>query len=65
MQNVENIRVIFSRRVKEELVQRGFKPERQVQNMKKPDFFAWEFIRTPAFDAAFVEVAGKEEFDGK
>lgn len=64
MQNVENVKIIFSRRVKEELVQRGFEVKRQVQNMKKPEFFAWEFERTPAFDVAFVEIAGKEEFNG-
>ena len=60
MQKVQSTRLIFSRRVKDLLLEKGFQPLRRIEDVKKPGFWVWEFEATPAFHKAFVEIAGKK-----
>lgn len=58
---VQSTKIIFSRRIKDLLVEKGFRPIRQFEDVKRPGFWVWEFQATPAFLAAFAEVAYKKE----
>lgn len=56
---MSNIKIIFSRRIKEDLVQMGFKPIRRIENVKKDGFWAWEFEETPELAKAFDEIVSQ------
>ena len=58
---VQSTKIIFSRRIKDLLVEKGFRPIRRFEDVKKPGFWVWEFEASPAFKAAFAEVAYKKE----
>lgn len=57
---MQSTKIIFSRRIKDLLVDRGFEPIRRFEDVKRPGFWIWEFQATPEFMQAFVEIAGKE-----
>ena len=62
---VPSTKVIFSRRLKEELVKRGFRPICKREDVKREGYYVWEFEETSEFLEAFVElVSGKEEDNG-
>lgn len=53
---MSNTKIIFSRRIKEDLVSKGFQPIRKVENVKKEGFWAWEFEETPELIEAFYQI---------
>lgn len=57
---VQSVKLIFSRRVKDELVERGFIPVRKREDVKHEGFYIWEFEVSPAFLEAFEEIAFKK-----
>ena len=58
---VQSTKIVFSRRIKDLLIERGFHPIRRFEDVKRPGFWVWEFEASPAFEAAFAEVAYKKE----
>ena len=58
---MQSTKLIFSRRIKDLLVNRGFEPIRMFEDVKRPGFWVWEFEATPAFLKAFREVAFRKE----
>jgi len=58
---VQSTKIIFSRRIKDLLVDKGFEPIRRFEDVKRPGFWIWEFQATPAFLKAFEEVAFRKE----
>lgn len=58
---MQSTKIIFSRRIKDLLVDRGFEPIRRFEDVKRPGFWVWEFQATPAFLKAFEEVAFRKE----
>jgi hypothetical protein len=58
---VQSTKIIFSRRIKDLLIDRGFEPIRRFEDVKRPGFWIWEFQVTPAFLKAFEEVAFRKE----
>ena len=54
---VLSVKYIFSRRIKDILLERGFTPVRRFEDVKKPGFWVWEFEATPAFMEVFKELA--------
>ena len=61
---ITDTRTIYSFRIKNLLEIRGFKPVLETDNPKYEGLKCWVFEATPAFNAAFVEVAGKEGYHG-
>jgi len=62
MQNTKtNIKIIYSFRIKTLLGLRGFYPISETENPKDSKYKCWVFEATPAFLAAFAEVAYKKE----
>ena len=57
---MQSTKIIFSRRIKDLLVEKGFEPIRRFEDVKRPGFWIWEFKESPEFVQAFVEVAGKK-----
>ena len=53
MLNDRNTKIIYSRRIKAELINYGFRPIKSVPNKKKHGFDAWVFERNDAFDEVF------------
>lgn len=51
-----NTKIIYSKRIKDELINRGFRPIKSIPNMRHPGFDAWVFERVPAFDRAFDSI---------
>lgn len=58
---VQSTKIIFSRRVKDALIEKGFKPIRKFEDVKHEGFWVWEFEATPAFEDAFIEVASNKK----
>lgn len=58
---MQSTKIIFSRRIKDLLIDRGFEPIRRFEDVKRPGFWIWEFEATPAFLKAFEEVAFRKE----
>lgn len=58
---VQSVKFIFSRRIKDLLIEKGFEPIRRFEDVKRPGFWVWEFEATPAFLEAFKELAFKKE----
>lgn len=52
----KDIKIVYSRKVKNELINRGFRPIRTESNKKMPGFDVWIFERVPAFNIAFDEI---------
>ena len=59
-----NTRIIYSFRIKNLLELRGFKPLLQTNNPKTNKYKCWIFEATPAFEKAFLEIAGREDYNG-
>ena len=57
---MSSTKLIFSRRVKDILIEKGFEPIRRFEDVKKPGFWVWEFEATPAFMEVFEEIAFKK-----
>lgn len=57
---MSSTKLIFSRRVKDILIEKGFEPTRRFEDVKKPGFWVWEFEATPAFMKVFEEIAFKK-----
>ena len=53
-------KTIYTLYIKQELKKRGFEPVWENDNINKPGFKCWVYEATPAFLAAFTEVARKE-----
>jgi len=65
MQNTNiNTRIIYSFRIKNLLELRGFKPLLETNNPKVNNYKCWVFEATPAFEQAFIEIAGREDYNG-
>ena len=58
---MQSTKIIFSRRIKDLLIGKGFEPIRRFEDVKRPGFWIWEFQATPAFLEAFEEVAFRKE----
>ena len=54
-------KVVYSFRIKTLLELRGFKPLLETNNPKYEGYKCWVFEASPAFEEAFIEVAGKKE----
>lgn len=61
---ITDVRTIYSFRIKNLLELRGFKPLLETDNPRMRGYKCWVFESTPAFEEAFVEIAGKEDYDG-
>lgn len=61
---ITNTRTIYSFRIKNLLELRGFKPVLETNNPRIEGYKCWVFEASPAFEQAFVEVAGKEGYHG-
>lgn len=61
---ITNTRTIYSFRIKNLLELRGFKPILETNNPRIEGYKCWVFEASPAFEQAFVEVAGKEGYHG-
>ena len=61
---ITNTRTIYSFRIKNLLELRGFKPVLETENPRIEGYKCWVFEATPAFEQAFVEIAGKEDYNG-
>ena len=61
---LQSTKYIFSRRIKELLRKQGFYPIDRFEDVKKPGFWVWEYEATPAFMTAFLEIAGREDYNG-
>ena len=53
-------KTVYSFRIKNLLESKGFKPILETNNPRYDGYKCWLFKVTPAFEAAFVEVAGKK-----
>lgn len=51
-------KIIYSKRVMEQLLELGFRPIETIPNPTKPEFMCWAFEWTDAFDAALGVVLG-------
>ena len=58
---VQSTKIIFSRRIKDALIEKGFQPICRREDVKREGFYVWEFKASPAFLAAFEEVVGRKE----
>ena len=56
-----NTKIIYSFRIKNLLALKGFNPILETDNPKFKGYKCWVYEASPAFEQAFVEVAGKEE----
>lgn len=61
---ITDTRTIYSFRIKNLLELRGFKPILETNNPRIEGYKCWVFEASPAFEQAFVEVAGKEDYHG-
>ena len=61
---ITDTRTIYSFRIKNLLEIRGFKPVLETDNPKYKGMKCWIFEASPAFEQAFVEVAGREDYHG-
>lgn len=61
---ITDTRTIYSFRIKNLLELRGFKPVLETNNPRIEGYKCWVFEASPAFEQAFVEVAGKEDYHG-
>ena len=61
---MQSTKIIFSRRIKDLLVEKGFQPIRRFEDVKHPGFWVWEFEISPTFEQAFIEVAGRRDYNG-
>ena len=57
---VQSTKVIFSRRIKDALIEKGFQPILKREDVKREGFYVWEFEASPAFLTAFKEVANRK-----
>lgn len=58
---VQSTKVIFSRRIKDALIEKGFNPVCKREDVKRDGFYVWEFEASPAFEKAFLEVTSRKE----
>lgn len=61
---ITDTRTIYSFRIKNLLELRGFKPVLETNNPRVEGYKCWVFEASPAFEQAFVEVAGREDYHG-
>ena len=61
---ITDTRTIYSFRIKNLLELRGFKPILETNNPRIDGYKCWVFEASPAFEQAFVEVAGREDYHG-
>lgn len=61
---ITNTRTIYSFRIKNLLELRGFKPILETNNPRIEGYKCWVFEASPALEQAFIEVAGKEGYNG-
>ena len=61
---ITDTRTIYSFRIKNLLELRGFKPLLETNNPRIEGYKCWVYEASPAFEQAFVEVAGKENYHG-
>ncbi len=54
-------KTIYTLHIQQELKKLGFEPVLENDNVNKPGFKCWVYEATPAFLAAFTEVARKKE----
>lgn len=59
-----NTRTIYSFRIKNLLELKGFKPILETNNPVKEGYKCWIFESTPAFEEAFIEIAGRRDYNG-
>lgn len=58
---VSSVKYIFSRRIKDRLIEKGFEPIRKREDVKREGFWVWEFLATPALLNSFDEILKEEE----
>lgn len=58
---VQSTQIIFSRRIKDALIEKGFQPICKREDVKREGFYVWEFEASPAFLTAFKEVVNRKE----
>ena len=61
---ITDTRTIYSFRIKNLLELRGFKPVLETNNPRIEGYKCWVFEASPAFEQAFIEVAGREDYHG-
>lgn len=60
-QNQSEYKMIYSFRIKTLLEMEGFIPIFETENPKNKKYKCWVYKATPAFDRAFLAIAGKGE----
>lgn len=58
-EQITNKQIIYSLKVVNELIKRGFTPSLTMPNPIKPQFNCWVFDVTPEFQSAVDDVLGK------
>jgi len=58
---MQNVKVIFSKRLRLELRQMGFEPFMEMPNTQHPGWICWYYDNTPEFQAALTELVGSYE----
>jgi len=61
MQNIDNIQIVYSFKVRTKLELMGFSPIGEIPNPKANQYKCWIYEATPAFLEAFKEVTYKKE----
>lgn len=61
MQNIDNIQIVYSFRVRTILELKGFQPLGEIPNPKNNKYKCWIYEASPAFLEAFKEVTFKKE----
>lgn len=56
---MSNFKRVYTLRIKQELKKLGFEPVLETENVNRPGFMTWLYEATPAFLAAFEEIANK------
>ena len=57
--NIMEEKIVYTRRIANQLIRMGFPVVRVEQNPKKPEFDCWVFKITPDFKVAFSNVANR------
>ena len=53
-------KIIYSKRIMEQLLEMGFRPIEIIPNPIKPEFYCWVFALTDEFAAALDQVLGSK-----
>ena len=56
---MDETKIVYTLNFRLALKKKGFEPVFEIPNPRKPEFMAWVYERTPAFDEAYEEIYAK------